>query len=70
MSQSTASVSRRDILVDRYFEAWRQHDVSAIRDIFAATASYEIQGKSVRNGIESHNLLFTKPYRRLQILAV
>lgn len=51
MSQSTDSASTLNSIVERYFDSWRRHDVTVLRNIFSADATYAIQGKNDIVGI-------------------
>src|SRR6266568_9313667 len=52
MSQSTGSLSAQQILIESYFDAWRQHDLVALGQLFNQNATYEIEGKTALTGIE------------------
>jgi hypothetical protein len=45
--------SRRETPVDRYFDAWRDHDVHALKKIFSDEAEYKINGRVAYTGLSN-----------------
>jgi hypothetical protein len=51
MSQSMDYGSRGDTVVDRYFNAWRDHEVHVLKEIFGERAEYKINGRVAYVGV-------------------